>query len=147
MLESLPRQHWLDVGTGAGGFLHALRELVGDQHHIEAVEVQAAARRALQQEGWQTAADLNEVATGSIDFLSAWHVFEHLSQPLEFMHACARVLRPGGKMCLEVPHARDALLSQYQSNEFCDFTLWSEHLLLHTRESLTAFATAAGFKG
>ena len=30
--------------------------------------------------------------------------------------------------------------------EFIDFTLWSQHLVLHTRESLTLLLKDAGFK-
>ena len=37
---------------------------------------------------------------------------------------------------IEVPHAKDLLLSYVPCEKFKQFTLWSQHLILHTRESL-----------
>ncbi|MFH0887262.1 MAG: hypothetical protein V1843_03750, partial [bacterium] len=54
-------------------------------------------------------------------------------------------MAPGGKIIVEVPHANDALLSLYDSPSFKKFTFWSEHLILHTRESLAVFLQEAGF--
>lgn len=147
MLRSLGRTgSWLDVGTGAGGFLHGLHERLSDEHVVQAIEPQVAARKALQDEGWQVAAHFHECADASVDYLSAWHVLEHIQNPLSFLQECWRILRPNGTICIEVPHARDALLAHYESEAFCDFTLWSEHLLLHTQHSLRVFAEAAGFQ-
>ncbi len=52
---------------------------------------------------------------------------------------------PGGKIILEVPHAKDALIQTFQNKPFMQFSFWSEHLLLHTRQTLQAFLEAAGF--
>ncbi len=54
-------------------------------------------------------------------------------------------MEKGGTIIIEVPHARDFLLDALRIRSFIDFTLWSEHLVLHTRESLTAVVRAAGF--
>jgi SAM-dependent methyltransferase len=74
-----------------------------------------------------------------------FHVLEHIPDPIPFLRAMRTRLRPGGIAVIEVPHARDALLSIYESEAFRDFTLWSQHLVLHTRASLSAFVTDAGF--
>ena len=42
----------------------------------------------------------------------------------------------GGQILIEVPHANDFLLSAVNCEVFKQFTLWSQHLVLHTRESL-----------
>ena len=44
-----------------------------------------------------------------------------------------------------MPHAKDFLLQDNFSPEFKSFTLWSQHLLLHTRESFFRILKAAGF--
>ena len=75
---------WLDVGTGAGGFLHDLQRRRPDLS-LHAVEPQFATRRALQQEGLSVCASLDEIPDGSVDYLSAWHVFEHVTDPLNFV--------------------------------------------------------------
>ena len=46
---------------------------------------------------------------------------------------------------MEVPHARDFLIDFVGLESFKRFTLWSEHLILHTRESLGCFLRKAGF--
>ena len=56
------------------------------------------------------------------------------------------MLTSGGKVVIEVPHARDFLLSFLDSAPFRSFTLWSEHLLLHTRESLRRYLEESGFR-
>ena len=62
------------------------------------------------------------------------------------MKEAQKKLNTSGLLVIEVPHAKDALLSLYESDSFKKFTLWSEHLLLHTRESLKKFVEEAGFK-
>ena len=42
----------------------------------------------------------------------------------------------GGRILIEVPHANDFLLSTVNCEDFKQFTVWSQHLVLHTRESL-----------
>ena len=42
----------------------------------------------------------------------------------------------GGRILIEVPHANDFLLSFVNCEDFKQFTLWSQHLVLHTRDSL-----------
>ena len=44
-----------------------------------------------------------------------------------------------------MPHARDFLISNLRLQEFIDFTLWSQHLVLHTRDSLRLLLADAGF--
>ncbi len=51
----------------------------------------------------------------------------------------------GGRIIVEVPHANDFLLSTLNNEAFKAFTFWSEHLILHTRQSLKVFLETAGF--
>ena len=53
---------------------------------------------------------------------------------------------PGGMILVEVPHAKDFLLSTLNNEDFKNFSLWSQHLILHTRESLHKMLDYAGFK-
>lgn len=51
----------------------------------------------------------------TFDAVEAWHVFEHLWEPVAFMREAWRVLKPGGLLFIAVPH--------YQSrNAFTDPT-------------------------
>lgn len=49
-------------------------------------------------------------------------------------------------MVIEVPHANDFLLSVLNNKKFKEFTLWSQHLILHTRESLEKILNHIGIK-
>jgi SAM-dependent methyltransferase len=80
-----------------------------------------------------------------LDIVSLFHVFEHLSKPLEYLKKIKSTLKKSGKIIIEVPHANDALISLFDLKEFKDFTFWSEHLILHTRNSLELYLKAAGF--
>jgi hypothetical protein len=54
-------------------------------------------------------------------------------------------MKKGGKIIVEVPHANDFLITFLECEAFKKFTFWSEHLILHTRESLKIFLQEAGF--
>ena len=45
-----------------------------------------------------------------------------------------------------MPSAHDKLLTVSNLKEFRDFTMWSEHLILHTSQSLKKFIKLAGGK-
>lgn len=140
--NNISGKHWLDVGTGAGAILDALSEPATT---ISAVEPQGEFQAILRQGGYQVYGNVRDVPQQSVDVATLFHVFEHLPTPLADLLALRGAIRPGGQVVIEVPHARDALLTRYESDEFGRFTMWAEHLLLHTRESLTTFLHAAGF--
>jgi len=73
---------------------------------------------------------------------------EHLPDPINTLKRVYGRLKQGGegKVIIEVPHARDFLLDGLKVESFINFTLWSQHLILHTRESLALMLNDAGFK-
>ncbi len=135
-------KHWLDFGTGAGAILD---ELAGDAAAISAIEPQGEFQALLRSSGYTVHSNIRDVAPASIDIVTLFHVFEHLPDPLADLEATKRTLCPGGHVVIEVPHANDALLTRFDSDAFARFTMWGEHLLLHTKASLTTFLEAAGF--
>ena len=42
-------------------------------------------------------------------------------------------LKKNANLIIEVPHANNLLLKKLKIKSFINFTLWSEHLILHTR--------------
>jgi len=90
------------------------------------------------------ASDVDEL-DGSFDVITLFHVLEHLPHALEMLQRLRARLSPGGRLIVEVPHARDFLIQSVEIPEFRDFTFWSEHLVLHTRETLSALLSGAGF--
>lgn len=136
-------RRWLDVGTGAGGILDLLRPLASETH---AVEPQTAARDELSKCGYIVYASVNDVPGEYFEVVTLFHVFEHLTEPLDTLRTIHAKMVEGGKIIIEVPHANDFLISFLDLDEFKAFTFWSEHLILHTRHSLTTFLQRAGFK-
>lgn len=140
--DAIAGNRWLDIGTGAGAILDALGT---DARSISAVEPQGEFQAILRDRGYEVHSDVRDVEAGSVDIATLFHVFEHLPNPFEDLKAIRTALAPGGSVIIEVPHARDVLLTRFESDAFARFTFWAEHLLLHTRESLQTFLEAAGF--
>jgi 2-polyprenyl-3-methyl-5-hydroxy-6-metoxy-1,4-benzoquinol methylase len=133
---------WLDFGTGVGGILELL---AGFSAEAAAIESQTGVRNALLEEGFQVFRDLQDVKDEHFDLITAFHVLEHLTQPLETLDLLRRKLVKGGKIIVEVPHARDFLIDFLELDPFKAFTFWGEHLILHTRHSLEIFLREAKF--
>lgn len=51
-------------------------------------------------------ARLGAIADGSVDFVIANHVLEHIEDPIETLEQWLRVIRPGGVLLLTLPDAR-----------------------------------------
>lgn len=142
---------WLDVGAGSGGLIEVVRDHVQKNRHsngparIGAVEPCETSFRELVSAGIDVKPTVSEI-DDDFDVITLMHVLEHIPEPIGLLSQLHDRLSPGGWILIEVPHARDALLETFNCDAFKDFTFWSEHLMLHTRESLSRFLEKAGFK-
>ena len=142
-LETVIRnKRWLDIGTGVGGILDLLAPHAA---YVCAVEPQVTAREELKNLGYHVYKDVGEVEETNFDVITLFHVFEHMPNPLESLNSIASKMERG-QVIIEVPHAKDALLTLFDLDNFKEFTFWSEHLILHTRVSLEAMLRKAGFR-
>ncbi|MFI5260390.1 MAG: class I SAM-dependent methyltransferase [Candidatus Paceibacteria bacterium] len=131
---------FIDVGCGTGGLLDQVKS---SAKSTSGVEPQKYAREELEKLGYAMYPALSGAPKESADVVSLFHVFEHLTEPLTALKEVHQVLRPEGTLILEVPHARDVLL---KLEAFKAFSLWSEHLVLHTKASLKTYLETAGFR-
>jgi 2-polyprenyl-3-methyl-5-hydroxy-6-metoxy-1,4-benzoquinol methylase len=135
-------QRLLDLGCEWGGFLRLAQSLAKD---IEGAELhEAAACYTENAIGIKVHRALKEVESRP-DLITMFHVLEHIPNQLEMLKDIHSKLAPGGTLIIEVPHARDFLMQEIELVEFRNFSLWNEHLLLHTKESLRKFVEATGF--
>jgi 2-polyprenyl-3-methyl-5-hydroxy-6-metoxy-1,4-benzoquinol methylase len=81
----------------------------------------------------------------AFDVVTMFHVLEHLEDQQAHLQMAYKVLKSGGQIILEVPHAEDFLIEKVALEAFYDFSFWSEHLILHTRGTIRHFLQAAGF--
>lgn len=132
-----------DFGCGNGDFLKLMRSHCTS---IIGIELQSDFIKNLNDEGIPCTNDIHSINDNSLDVIVSFHVIEHLPQPIETLTALRDKLVSGGQILIEVPHANDFLLSVIQCEQFKQFTLWSQHLVLHTRESLRRLLQHVGFE-
>ena len=75
-----------------------------------------------------------------------FHSLEHIPYQLKTLKTLKSKLKKNGKIIIEAPHAQDYLILQDELNDFKEFTFWSEHLILHTYQSLQTVLSKSGFK-
>lgn len=132
----------LDVGCGSGKFLRQMGAVGWDLAGIE-VDAEAAAKaKEVTPDifvGDPTEATFPEA---TFDLITAFHVLEHLPNPLGTLRSMVRWLAPGGLIILEVPNAAGwgaQLFGRYWSG--LDFP---RHLVHFTPGTMRAMVEKAG---
>ena len=133
----------LDFGCGRGDFLRLVKD---DCLEAVGVEIQQNLVDFINADGIRCETNLDDIQNESIDVCVSFHVIEHLPNPLDILKSIKMKIVTGGILIVEVPHANDFLLSTLNNDEFKQFTLWSQHLVLHTRESLYKMLSHVGYK-
>ena len=122
-----------DFGCGSGDFLKLVQPFC---ESVVGIELQQNYLDELNKFGIACTNNLDSIEDGSLDIIVSFHVIEHLPNPLDTLSLLMQKVVSGGYVLIEVPHANDFLLNSAACDEFKQFTLWSQHLVLHTRESL-----------
>ena len=132
-----------DFGCGYGGFLRHAKAV---SSRLSGVELREYCRQSLRlKEPEINVLPSLEDHPENFDLITIFHVLEHLPKQVEILSAIRSKLVPGGSIVVEVPNARDFLIQSLDLPEFRDFVFWSEHLVLHTEESLRVILQEAGF--
>jgi len=140
--EIVSNKKYLDFGTGSGGILEMLSSR---SKGLYAIELQNFVREKLNSEGFKVYKNLEDIQAVEFDIVTFFHVLEHLIDPVKTLKEVKDKMKTGAKIIVEVPSANDFLISFLDNEPFKNFTFWSEHLILHTRESLKAFLKESGF--
>ena len=124
---------WLDFGCGTGNLIDLLKETALLAHGCELNNTYLDAMR---KRGIDVYSSFSEKNYGTYDVITLFHVLEHIQNPVETLDLIFKLLKKGGTLVIEIPHANDFLLKSLELESFKKFTFWSEHLVLYTRNSL-----------
>lgn len=132
-----------DFGCGAGSFLSLAKSSCSAAHGIE---LQESFLQGLRSNAVRCSSQIP--FDSMFDVITLFHVLEHIPQFCAQLKQLRTHLKPDGQgtIIIEVPHANDFLLAHLESKAFKQFTLWSQHLVLHTRDSLRRALVDAGFR-
>lgn len=133
-----PQAHLFEMGSGFGAFLGQAAQQRSDLQ-LSASEPDRAQRQALLGQAEVRFIDsLAALPERSLDGVVAFHVLEHLIEPLGFLQQAAMALRDGGRLWVEVPD----LMSDWQTRLF----VHPAHLSYFCADSLRRLAEAAGLQ-
>ncbi|MBN1619657.1 class I SAM-dependent methyltransferase [candidate division WOR-3 bacterium] len=129
--------NWLDVGGGIGSFLYYIR------NHNEGFKLylsesnERSAEFAERQFGIEVLKPdiFDENKTGlRFNVLSLLSVIEHISEPIDFLEKCVRIIQPRGLMVINTP--RYSLLNRLLSKEASYNVIPPYHVSLFNEKNL-----------
>ena len=142
-LEAGENKRLLDVGCGNGRFLDQMRQLgwkvAGIEPDGEAVSV---AREKFDLDVLLGSLVEARFADGHFDAITMNHVIEHVSDPIELLKECRRVLKPGGKLVVVTPNINS--MGYHVFGEYWRGLEVPRHLTLFSPQALRSCAKSAG---
>ncbi|MEX2195749.1 MAG: class I SAM-dependent methyltransferase [Thermoleophilaceae bacterium] len=137
-----PDMDVLEVGSSTGFLLDAVRPHVASVQGVEPGELY---RDYANGRDIPTVADLAEVEDRQFDLVLAYYVVEHLRDPVGDLGRWLAMLRPGGKLAVEVPNVDDALVRYYQVDAFDRFYWQKAHYFNYSWRTMELVMRRAGF--
>jgi len=131
--EMIINKDIVDFGSGVGGFLLRAKEIAKS---ITGIELDNKIREHYKKNEINRITDINSLEDNSCDIITAFHVIEHLNDPVDILKLLVSKLKMGGRLIVEVPNSNDALLTIYKNKSFSEFTYWSPHLFLYNSNTL-----------
>jgi SAM-dependent methyltransferase len=134
----------LDVGSGSGAFLRAMRLLL-PHWSVTGIEPDARAVRLARRSGARVIHATLETAPldGTVwDAITLWNVLEHLPDPLAALRRLRQLLKPGGVIYLTIPLC-DSWDARLYGSYWCGWEL-PRHFYAFDRLSLGRLLNAAG---
>lgn len=125
-----------EIGSGYGAFLSVLSQRRPDLRII-ASEPDAKAREAFPVGANVAFATNEDAASCAYDAIFAFHVFEHVTSPQDFLLMCKKSLRPNGFVTISVP--------DYSKITRDRMFVHKAHLSYFTASSLAFVVKQAGF--
>jgi len=139
-----PETRLLEVGSGSGAFLDAVRPYV---KHAVGVEPDRTARAWMQEVlGVNVVGELPAPDEATVyDLLVLFHVLEHVRNPPDYLIGLRRFLHRNSTLVIEVPNVEDALVSLYDIPSYRSFYFQKAHLYYFSLHTLASTLAKAGY--
>lgn len=142
--EAITNKDVLDFGCGPGSFMLKAKKAVKS---INGVELETRLVPHFKTNELDVFRSIEEIPKDmKFDIITAFHVVEHLKDPILILKQLSEKLNPGGQIVFEIPSGSDALLTLYKCKPFSEFTYWSCHLFLFNASTVKMLADKADLK-
>ena len=135
----------MDFGCGVGGFLDLAKTSAAN---VSGIELELSLQKTFNNRGLNVFQNIQAALkdNSKYDLITAFHVIEHLADPISILKNLTELLDVNGWLIIEVPNSNDALLTLYDCQPFQEFTYWSQHLFLFNSNTLANLIKQAGLK-
>lgn len=125
----------LDIGCGYNFLLDNLKNI---GYYTYGIEISKERRNSSNHTIYK---NLNEVNT-TFDCITLFFVLEHIPNPVEYLKKLSHLLKPQGKIIIEVPNLNDKTLSNKEYNQF----FWQlSHMTYFNEDTLKNITRDAGY--
>lgn len=144
-----PVQSYVDIGCGTGRYLRAMQRMGVPESRIHGLELDAPTVERLRAEGFQAHHErvetCTQIAEGSVDLATMFHVIEHVESPATVIARVAQWLSPGGVLALETPSLDSLDARRFRDRWWGGYHI-PRHWTLFTPELLQAMLRAQGLE-
>lgn len=135
----------LEIGSGDGFFLERMQK---DGYHMTGIEISKQRRRKSKRVTDVKVLNINLMESvsniGSFDGIVLFHVLEHIIDPVTFLKNISDLLKPKGKLIVEVPNFDDFQIEM--NDAYKDWSLQRAHIHYFVPTILKDVLTKAGLR-
>lgn len=144
--ELKPEDEILEIGCSVGYFMSVAAEKVKAVYGTEwDQKAQQYIREKIDRPNLFVGNNPEEFQK-QFDKIFMFHVLEHIEKPISFLENLKKLLKPGGKIYIEVPNVDDVLVKTYQCDAFKDYYYKKAHLYNFNEKGLSYVFEHAGFQ-
>jgi 2-polyprenyl-3-methyl-5-hydroxy-6-metoxy-1,4-benzoquinol methylase len=143
-----PGMKVLDLGCAAGYFLYTIKDYVQECIGIEFNKKNADfVTKELGFKTYTNPIEETDLPLESFDLITAYHLLEHIDDPIHFLKTISNYLKDEGFIVIEVPNIQNALLSLFNIQPYSDFWFCEPHLFYYSPKTLSQILDHSGFTG